>query len=140
MTRERERSEICAATERLLAGTPLRSDGALTVMSLAAEAGVKRHLLTHRHTDLKDTFYAKVKAIGRIPESERKLREELEKAKRDLRSARERIQALELDINGFARIVNVLTIENEQLRATAPREGRLRLLPSQSSSEPALES
>jgi hypothetical protein len=33
-----ERAEIEAAMDRLLAGTPLRSDGKLTVVSLAAEA------------------------------------------------------------------------------------------------------
>jgi hypothetical protein len=56
MTTDRERGQIHAAMDRLLAGTPLRSDGALTVVSLAAEADVKRHVLTHRHTDLKDEF------------------------------------------------------------------------------------
>lgn len=130
MTLDQERNEIRAAIERLLSGTPLRSDGALTAVSLAAEAGVKRHVLTHRHTDLKDEFYAKVRAIGRVPESERKLREELQNAKRDLQAARARIRDLETDVDGFARIVNVLALENEQLRAAAPREGRLRLLPS----------
>ena len=43
--------------DRLLAGTPLRSNGSLTIVALADEAGVKRHLLTHRHTDLKDELY-----------------------------------------------------------------------------------
>ncbi len=50
--RTAERKSIRAAIDRLLVGTPLRSDGALTVVSLAAEADVKRHVLTHRHTDL----------------------------------------------------------------------------------------
>ncbi len=62
-----ERDLIRAAADRLLAGTPLRSDGALTVVSLATEADVKRHVLTHRHTDLKDEFYARVRAKGRSP-------------------------------------------------------------------------
>lgn len=132
---DHERKEIRTAIERLLAGTPLRSDGALTVISLAAEAGVKRHVLTHRHTDLKDEFYAKVRAIGRVPESERKLRDELERAKRALHTARKRIKELEADVDNFARSVNVLSIENEQLRAAAPREGRLRLLPSRALNE-----
>jgi len=42
MTTDRERGQIRAAMDRLLAGTPLRSDGALTVVSLAVEADVKR--------------------------------------------------------------------------------------------------
>ena len=59
-----ERREIEAAMDRLLNGTPLRSDGKLTIMSLAAEAGVKRHVLTHKHTDLKDLFNARVKSAA----------------------------------------------------------------------------
>lgn len=41
----------------LLAGNPLRSDGQLTVNSLAAEAQHKRHKPTPKHTGLKDPFY-----------------------------------------------------------------------------------
>ncbi|WP_328732837.1 hypothetical protein OHT20_31545 [Streptomyces caniferus] len=81
MDRAKERENIRVAMDRLLAGTPLRSDGALTVLALAAEADVKRHVLTHRHTDLKDELYAKVRVQGHVPYSERKLREELKKTK-----------------------------------------------------------
>jgi hypothetical protein len=56
-----ERAEIEAAMDRVLDGTSLRSDGKLTVVSLAVEAGVKRHVLTHKHTDLKDRCYARSK-------------------------------------------------------------------------------
>ena len=62
MTTSHERDQIRAAMTRLLEGTPARSDGALTVIALAAEADLKRHVLTHRHTDLKDEFYARVRA------------------------------------------------------------------------------
>jgi hypothetical protein len=51
----------------VLGGIPLRSDGKLTVNSLAAEAGVKRHVLTHKHTDLKDRFYAPGQSPARCP-------------------------------------------------------------------------
>ncbi|WP_328930883.1 MULTISPECIES: hypothetical protein [unclassified Streptomyces] len=44
---------------------------------------MKRHVLTHRHTDLKDEFYTKVRTQGRVPDSERKLRAELKKARSD---------------------------------------------------------
>jgi hypothetical protein len=77
MTDEQERQAITAAIERLLAGTPLRSSGALDVVTLAEEAGVKRNKLTHKHTDLKDRFSAERKARHGIPESEIKLREEI---------------------------------------------------------------
>ena len=72
-----ERIQIEAAMDRPLAGVLLRSDGTLTVVSLAIEAGVKRHVLTHRHTDLKDRFYARVKAQNAVPASETALREQI---------------------------------------------------------------
>ncbi len=48
-----ERDAITAAIQRLLDGRPTRSTGALTTQQLAAEAGVKRWVLTHKHVDLK---------------------------------------------------------------------------------------
>jgi septal ring factor EnvC (AmiA/AmiB activator) len=109
-----ERDAIKAAASRLLTGTPLRSSGALTVVSLAEEAGVKRHVLTHRHTDLKDLFYAQVRARGQVPDSERRLRAELDTTRRRLAEANERINTLQNDNDTLARIVNVLATENEQ--------------------------
>ncbi|MER6189614.1 hypothetical protein [Streptomyces cyaneofuscatus] len=121
MDRDKERENIRAAMDRLLAGTPLRSDGALTVLALAAEADVKRHVLTHRHTDLKDEFYAKVRAQGHVPESERKLREELKKTKARLAELVEENKQQRAEIELFARVVNVLTVENDQL---STKQGR----------------
>lgn len=84
-----ERREIEAAMDRLLNGTPLRSDGKLTIVSLAAEAGVKRHVLTHKHTDLKDLFNARVKAQDPAPASETALREQNDELRRRATRARE---------------------------------------------------
>ena len=57
MTTERgERHRIRAAMDRILAGIPERSNGALTIVALATKAGVPRNALTQRHTDLKDEF------------------------------------------------------------------------------------
>jgi septal ring factor EnvC (AmiA/AmiB activator) len=111
-----ERNAIKAAVSRLLAGTPLQSNGALTVVALAEEAGVKRHVLTHRHTDLKDLFYAQVRARGQVPDSERQLKDELDTTRRRLAEANEHITNLENDNDALARIVNVLATENEQFR------------------------
>ncbi|WP_030848727.1 hypothetical protein [Streptomyces griseus] len=119
--RTAERAGIRAATDRLLAGTPLRSDGALTVLSLAAEADVKRHVLTHRHTDLKDEFYARVRAQGQVPDSERKLRQELEKTKERLVEVLEENKQLKAEAEAFARIINVLELENDQLKGKKGR-------------------
>ena len=62
-----QRAAIQAAADRLLAGTPLRSTGELTVVQLAAEAGMKRWLLTHKHRDLAEQFQARAKAVDGDP-------------------------------------------------------------------------
>ncbi|MFD7947425.1 hypothetical protein [Streptomyces sp. NPDC059744] len=76
---------------RPLIGAPLHSDGKLTIVSLAAEAGLRRNKLTHKHTDPKDLFYPLVRV----------------RAERD--DLRSQAQLL-------ARIVQVLEIENHQLK------------------------
>ncbi|WP_054811808.1 hypothetical protein [Nocardia arizonensis] len=124
-----QRGQIRAAIDRLLAGTPLRSDGALTVVALAAEADVKRHVLTHRHTDLKDEFYARVRAQGHTPASEQQLRDELESTRHKLADARKKIQELEQSVEAFARIVNVLTVENDRLTKKSGRIGSRTVIP-----------
>jgi hypothetical protein len=127
MTTDPTRNHIRAAMDRLLAGTPLRSDGALTIVALAAEAGIKRHILTHRHTDLKEEFYARVRAQNRIPESEKRLRDQLEATQRRLADLNEHSRQQQQTIEALARIVNVLTVENEQL-ATQLNHQRTRKL------------
>lgn len=57
-----ERDRIRAAMDRILGGTPGHSNGALTIVALATEAGVPRNALTQRHTDLEDEFYDKVRS------------------------------------------------------------------------------
>ncbi|MEU6090946.1 hypothetical protein ABZ865_30000 [Streptomyces sp. NPDC047085] len=63
-SRPGDAAEIEAITDamiRLLVGTPLRSDGQPTIKSLAQETDLKRNKLTHKHTGLKDLFYALVR-------------------------------------------------------------------------------
>ena len=69
-----ERERIRAAMDRILAGVPERSDGALTVVALAIEADVPRNALTQRHTDLKNEFYQRIKEHGADNEDEARLR------------------------------------------------------------------
>jgi uncharacterized coiled-coil protein SlyX len=115
MTTDPTRNHIRAAMDRLLAGTPLRSDGALTIVALAAEAGIKRHILTHRHTDLKEEFYARIRAQNRIPDSEKRLRDELEATQRRLADLHQQSRQQQQTIEALARIVNMVTVENDQL-------------------------
>ncbi|MEV6932502.1 hypothetical protein AB0M46_49530 [Dactylosporangium sp. NPDC051485] len=125
-----DRDAIRAAIDRLLAGTPRRSNGSLTIVALADEANVKRHLLTHRHTDLKDDFYARVRARGHVPDNERKLRDDLTKAQSRITELVAENNKLQGENDALARIVNVLELENHELRTGTGRSGRLVALPS----------
>lgn len=116
MTGEEERSAITAAMHRLLAGKPLRSSGALDVVTLAAEAGLKRNKLTHKHKDLKDQFYAEVKARNGIPASEIKLRAEITTLNARIGSLRQERDGYRTAAETFARAIHVLTVENDNLR------------------------
>lgn len=116
VTDEDDRRAITAAMQRLFAGTPLHSSGNLDIVSLAQEAGIKRNKLTHKHTDLKDLFYAQRENRNRIPDNEVKLREHiatLEKSNQTLRDERDRYR---LTSETFARALHVLTVENDNLR------------------------
>ncbi|KUO15972.1 hypothetical protein [Streptomyces dysideae] len=96
-----ERDRIRAAMDRILRGTPERSNGALTIVALALEAGVPRNALTQRHTDLKNDFYYKVRARGRTPDSEQRLRKQIRRLK-ELRAAdAEEIAQLKADVEAL---------------------------------------
>ncbi|MFI9585993.1 hypothetical protein ACIHCQ_30070 [Streptomyces sp. NPDC052236] len=85
---EDERSRIRAAMDRLLAGQPTCSNGSLTVVELAAEAGVHRMALQKRHADLKEEFYARVRTeTHQTPEVEKRLRKEVVRLKGALKDA-----------------------------------------------------
>jgi hypothetical protein len=131
LTDRAERDAITAAMHRLLAGKPLHSTGELTIVALAAEASVKRNKLTHKHTDLKDLFYAEVKARDGIPASEAKLRKEIADLTARVEALREDRDAYRTASEIYARAINVLTIENDQLRKGVDRlSGKVIHLPS----------
>jgi hypothetical protein len=76
-----ERDRIRIAMDRILTGRPERSNGALTIVALALEAGVPRNALTQRHLDLKNEFYAKVKKRGQPTDAETRLRKQVVRLK-----------------------------------------------------------
>jgi uncharacterized protein YhaN len=103
--------------ERLLKGSPLHSDGKLTVKSLADEAQVKQ-----------DEFRAKVDQHGRVPEALQKLLDEkdalkdrITKLSADLAMERETVKRLE-------RVVHLLALEREQERQAATPKANVRPL------------
>jgi hypothetical protein len=115
-------AEIRAITDamvRLLIGAPLHSDGKLTIVSLATEAGLRRNKLTHKHTGLKDLFYALVKARTPIPDVlPDSARARAAKQREDLARVRAERDDLRGQTQLLARIVHVLEIENSKLKET----------------------
>jgi hypothetical protein len=102
------------------------------MVALAEEAGVPRNALTQRHPDLKDDFYAQVRARGQMPDSEIRLRKQIVKLK-DLRAkdATELTQ-LRADVDHLVRAVNQVTAKNRQLRgALSQPNSPVRALPPQ---------
>ena len=124
-----ERTAITAAMQRLLAGRPLRSSGDLTVVALAEEAGLRRNKLTHKHTDLRDLFYAEVKARNGIPASEIKLREQITALKARIESLRRERDDYRAATEAFARAINALTVENDTLRKELDKRRSPRVTP-----------
>lgn len=110
------RRTIRDAMDRLLEGKPIRSDGKLTVKSLAAEAGVKRWVLTHQHTDLQQEFRDRCDRQGDTPENQKELIEKLEDLKEQVGRYKVRVSDLSEENNRLTRAVQVLTLEKLQLQ------------------------
>ncbi|MEU2959010.1 hypothetical protein ACFWQ1_25320 [Streptomyces albidoflavus] len=127
-----ERQRIRAAMDRILSGRPEHSNGALTIVALAVEAGVPRNALTQRHTDLKNEFYEKVRARGATPDSEQRLRKQVRQLK-ELRAAdAEEIAKLKADVEALVGALHQTTVENGRLRhQLADRASVVRALPAQ---------
>jgi chromosome segregation ATPase len=118
-----ERTRIRAAMGRILEGTPERSNGALTVVALALEAGVSRNALTQRHTDLKNEFYQHIKEKGADNGDEARLRATIARLKKTLAAKNKELAQLRADVPALVRAVNQLTLENQQLRDTHASTG-----------------
>ena len=124
-----ERARIHAAMDRILAGAPEQSNGALTVVALAIEAGVPRNALTQRHTDLKDEFYQRIKARGADNGDDARLRATIARLKKTIEGKNRELAQLRADVPALVRAVNQLTMENQQLRDAQSRHGRSVVVP-----------
>jgi len=111
-----ERNRIRSAMDRILAGNAEHSTGALTIVALAQEAQVPRNALTQRHLDLKNEFYERVKERGATPDVETRLRTTIVRLKTTIANKNKELEQLRTDIPALVRVVNHLTLENQQLR------------------------
>lgn len=126
-----ERDAIQAAMQRLLAGTPTRSSGALTVIQLAAEAGVKRWVLTHKHPDLRKEFETARETINGIPTAFQNLKAKVD----DLEATNTRLRQHNSELTErneiYAQVIHALTTELTHLRADQPLPTNVRRLPAE---------
>ncbi|MFI9365865.1 hypothetical protein ACIG5E_33160 [Kitasatospora sp. NPDC053057] len=122
-TADADREAIRAAADRLLDGIPLRSTGELTVVQLAAEADVKRWLLTHKHRDLAEQFQARARLLAGDPPPIAALKKKIG----DLEDANTRLKAAETERQAltefYAHVINELSVELD--RVTAERDDLL---------------
>ena len=120
-----ERRAIREAMDRLIDGKTLYSDGKLTIKSLAEEAGVKRWLLTHRHTDLQDEFRVRIANTDVEPPVIRVLQEEKVAATKKVKELTADVTALTATIHQLERIIQVLALENQNLGAARAVQGKV---------------
>ncbi|MCX4586384.1 hypothetical protein [Streptomyces sp. NBC_01481] len=125
-----ERDRIRAAVDRILQGTAQHSNGALTIVALAQGAGVPRNALTQRHLDLRNDFYAQVRARGQTPHSEIRMRQQIVKLKELRAKDSTELTQLRTDVEHLVRAVNQLTAHNDSCStpcpSPAPRSRRCR--------------
>ena len=110
------RRTVRDAMDRLLEGKPIRSDGKLTIKSLAAEAGVKRWVLTHQQTDLQQEFRDRCTRQRDTPQNQKDLIEELEALREQVERYKVRVSDLSEENNRLTRAVQVLTLEKLELQ------------------------
>ena len=114
---------------RLLDGAPIRSDGKLTIKTLADEAGVKRWVLTHRHTDLQEEFRARVDRHGQDPEPVARLKEQLEHLRQENTRLRQELRQDKATISLLQRHIAVDALEHIRQPPSLDGRGRLRPVP-----------
>ncbi|MGW3459737.1 hypothetical protein ACWDE9_09115 [Streptomyces olivaceoviridis] len=125
------RRDIIAAINRLLAGTPHRSNGRLNVSQLAIEADVKRWHLTHQHTDLKDRFQAEAARQEAKWATHARSANAYEKLKEEHADLRQHCRHLESRLEIYAAALNQLALEHAALSGRDAEEAKLRVLPRQ---------
>lgn len=106
------------AMSRLLAGTPLHSDGALTKENLAREAGVS-HATVHRAADILAEWDTKVARPVLRSASEVRRDETIAGLSGRLRDATRQISQLQGKLDALASVTANLYHENQQLRRQA---------------------
>lgn len=104
-----------AAMHRLLSGTPVVTDGALTKNNLFREAGVSRATM-NRSTHIVSTWERAVADLLQEDASAKKPVTEEARLRRELRQTREQIRALRERLDGTISLIALLSEDNRYLR------------------------
>ena len=121
-----ERTRIREAIDHLLAGHATASDGSLTVVALAAEAGVHRMALMKRHADLKNEFYERVRTqTQQATAEEKQLRQDAAELRRTVARQREEIRGLRHQVTQLTLAAAVLTQNHPRTQAGRPAPGNI---------------
>jgi hypothetical protein len=96
--------------DRILASTPQNSDGALTIVAVAHEAGVPKNALTQRHPNLRNEFYEQGRQLGATPDVEIRLRKTIVNLKKTIADKNKELDQLRGDVPNLIRVINQLTL------------------------------
>jgi len=124
-----ERDAITAAIQRLLDGRPTLSTGALTTLQLAAEAGVKRWVLTHKHVDLKEEFTHRKSEANGTPPAFRHLHARAIDAEAAAQALREDNDRLRERVAVYAQVIHELRTELDRRTDNSTQRSPVRSLP-----------
>jgi len=123
------RRDIIAAINRMLAGTPHRSQGRLNVTQLAVEANVNRWHLTHQHLDLKQRFQTEVASAETKRAAAVRSAGDYEDLKRKHAELRKHCRDPENRLKIYATTLNQLALENAALSGRDADAAKVRALP-----------
>lgn len=111
--------KLRAAMERLLAGTPERTDGRLIKENLYREAGVSRATMNRAPAVLEE-WTRRVDGTQPRDKAIENLKRELTERRADIRQLRMRVKELEAQLTIAATAVAELHVENGLLRGQDP--------------------
>jgi hypothetical protein len=112
-----ERNALRSAADRLLSGTPLRSQtGKLTATELLIEASLRRDAVYGDHKDLVEEFQARVRAQQCTPTAMQELADRCAKLKADLVEIQAELARERRTTSSLRRIVVELDLELAQAR------------------------
>ncbi|KOG83715.1 MULTISPECIES: hypothetical protein [Streptomyces] len=115
--REAERAALRSAADRLLVGTPLRSEsGRLTATELLRESNLRRDVAYGDHRDLIEEFQARVKAQNATPAAMQELADKYGEVKERLAAVSKKLANEQAVSAALRRIVAELDLELMQAR------------------------